>query len=334
MTQARRKIPARPLTRRHAIVGIAATLALGRVGAQGPAGKPIAIKVAYAPGGPADVAIRKLQHQLQVGLAAPVVIENQPGATGWIAARAVLQAPPDGQTLLVSTGNDLILAPLTVPSAKYKPANFRLLTSIFPTDMVLVTSDAHAFPNTAALVNSSKAGKPLTAGNWGPGSFSHLVTEDFKQATGAKIVDIPYRGAAPIIQALLGHELDMAFTPMTAGLAAYIASGRLKALAVANGKRNPVIPNVPTVEESNLVKDFTHTVWAGIFVSEGVPEAVAARLSTVSSDAVQSPEFRQFLNESAAMPVDRMNLADAQRFFQEQVTKYTRLAKSLKLETQ
>jgi tripartite-type tricarboxylate transporter receptor subunit TctC len=194
MTQARRKIHPQPLNRRQAIVVIATTLAVGRIGAQALTGKPIVIKVAYPTGGPADVAIRKLQQQLQSGLATPIVIENQPGATGWIAARAVLQTPPDGQTLLVTTGNDLILAPLTLASAIYKPTSFRLVATIAPTDMVLVTSDAHSLANVAALVNASKVGQPLTAGTWGPGSFSHLVTGDFKQSHGREDRRHPLQG--------------------------------------------------------------------------------------------------------------------------------------------
>jgi Tripartite tricarboxylate transporter family receptor len=194
MTQARRKIHPQPLNRRQAIVVIATTLAVGRIGAQALTGKPIVIKVAYPTGGPADVAIRKLQQQLQSGLATPIVIENQPGATGWIAARAVLQTPPDGQTLLVTTGNDLILAPLTLASAIYKPTSFRLVATIAPTDMVLVTSDTHSFANVAALVNASKVGQPLTAGTWGPGSFSHLVTEDFKHSHGREDRRHPLQG--------------------------------------------------------------------------------------------------------------------------------------------
>jgi tripartite-type tricarboxylate transporter receptor subunit TctC len=331
MKYVNRTLPQSP-TRRQALLGIAAALVAGRSGAQGQPGKPIVIKVAYAPGGPTDVAIRSMQTQLQSILGAPVVIENLPGATGWIAVRAALGAPADGQTLLVTTGNDLILAPLTVQSAKYNPTHFRLLAPIFPTDMVLVTSDAHSFPTAAALVAATKGSTgSLTAGTWGPGSFSHVVTEDFKQATGAQIRDIPYRGAAPIVQALLGRELDMAFAPMTAGVASFIQSGRLKALLVANNKRNPLLPGVPTAVEAGIGTDFMHIVWAGIFAPEGVPEPVAARLSTVAFDVVQSPDHQRFMKESAAIAVDRMTLAESQRFFLEQVNKYTRLGKSINL---
>jgi tripartite-type tricarboxylate transporter receptor subunit TctC len=124
--------------------------------AQAPSARPLVIRVAYPAGGPANVATRKIQIPLQAALGRPVVIENLPGAGGSIAANSVLNAAADGQTLLVTTGNDMILSPLALAGVKYKPEQYRLLATILPSDFTLVTNAGHAFTTLDDLIEKAR----------------------------------------------------------------------------------------------------------------------------------------------------------------------------------
>jgi tripartite-type tricarboxylate transporter receptor subunit TctC len=323
------------LDRRDAIAAMLAPLFAGSSFAQAWPARPVIVKVAYPAGGPADVAARKLQPGLTSSLGQPVVIENLPGAGGSIATRNVLSAAPDGHTLLVCTGNDVILAPLTLSGAKYRLDALRLVANIFPADFVLLTNASHSFKGVDDLIAHSKtAAKELTVGTWGHGSAPHLVTEDFRMATGAKLMSVPYKGAAPVIQALLTGEIDAGFAPLAASVLNLIETGRVKAVGIANTRRNPFLPNVPTLNEGKTLRQFAYSAWAGIFVPTAVPEAVTARLSHELGELVLGAEFQKFLADSAALPVEKMTLAQAASWYKAESEKYTRVAKAIGLEPQ
>jgi len=297
---------------------------------------PLVLRVAYPPGGPADVAARKIQAPLQSALGQTVIVENVPGASGSIGATNVLNAAPDGHTLLVTTGNDLILAPLAISQVKYKPENYRLLTLIFPADFALVTNAQHSFAGPDDLIEQVRRipGREFTIGSWGHGSAPYLVGADFSAATGVKLLDVPYKGAAPVIQALLSQEIDMAFVPVAASVLELVRTGKIKAIGVANTKRNPHLPDVPSLSESKYLKNFVYSAWAAVFVPASVPEATAARLNKELSEIVRREEFVRFLQDSAGLPVEPMTLGQAATYYQAELDKFRRIAKAIKLEPQ
>jgi tripartite-type tricarboxylate transporter receptor subunit TctC len=299
------------------------------------ANRPTVIRVAYPAGGPADVAARKLQARLGAMLGQPVVIENVPGAGGSIGATNVLNAPPDGNTLLVTTGNDLILAPLAISQVKYKAENYRLLATILPTDFTLVTNADHSYKNLDDLIERSKAaGKDVSFGSWGYGSAPYLVNADFKLVTGVKVLDVPYKGAAPVIQALLSKEIDMAFVPLAPSVIDLIKTGKLKAIGVANTQRNPYLPGVPTLSEGKHVKNFVYSVWAGVFVPRAVPEPTVQALSKHLGEIVASDEFQKFLQDAAALPVKALTLDQANGYYQAEANKFRSIATRIDLTPQ
>lgn len=298
-------------------------------------GRAAVMRVAYPAGGPADVAARKLQARLGALLNQPVIVENVPGAGGSIGAANVLGAPADGNTLLVTTGNDLILAPLAMSQVKYKPENYRLLASILPTDFTLVTNADHAYKNIDDLLERAKmSGKELSFGSWGYGSAPYLVNAEFKHVTGIKVLDVPYKGAAPVIQALLSKEIDMAFVPLAPSVIDLIKTGKIKAIGVANLQRNPNLPGVPTLSEGKTVKNFVYSVWAGVFVPRTVPEATAQTLSRHLGEIVSSDEFQKFLQDSAALPVKALTLEQANSFYQAEIVKFKSIATRIDLTPQ
>jgi tripartite-type tricarboxylate transporter receptor subunit TctC len=318
------------------IIAAAALQPFGAALAQGTSLKPMVLRVAYPAGGPADVAARKIQLPLQMALGQTVIIENLPGAGGSIAAASVLKAPPDGQTLLVTTGNDMILSPLAMSQVKHKPENYRLLATILPTDFTLVTSAEHSFASVDELIEHSKkaGGKELTVGSWGYGSAPYLVAADFGAATGARLMDVPYKGAAPVVQALLSREIDMAFVPLAPNVQELLRTGKIKAIGVANTKRNPFLSQVPTLNEGKYLKNFVYSAWAAVFIPASAPPATADRLGKALADIVKGEEFQRFLRDSAALPVESMTLAQSAEFYQQEVDKFRRIAKLVKLEPQ
>lgn len=298
--------------------------------------RPLIMRIAYPAGGPADVAARKIQLPLQNSLGKPVIVENLPGAGGSIAANNVLHASPDGQTLLVTTGNDMILSPLALAQVKYKPEQYRLLATILPTDFTLVTSANHTFSGVDALIERARRTdlQELTIGSWGYGSAPYLVGADFSASTNARVMDVPYKGAAPVIQALLSREIDMAFVPLAPNVLELIRTGKINAIGVANTKRNPYLPLLPTLSEGKFLKNFVYSAWAAVFVPASAPEPVVAALHKSLTEITGSSDFQGFLKDSAALPVEPMTQAQSAAFFQSEIDKFRRIAKTVKLEPQ
>jgi tripartite-type tricarboxylate transporter receptor subunit TctC len=304
--------------------------------AQAVPSKPLVLKVAYPPGGPADVAARKVQAELQAALGQPVIVDNAPGASGSIGATAVLNAPPDGHTLLVTTGNDLILAPLAVAQVRYRPENYRLLTPLFPADFVLVTTTQHDFAGLDDLIEQGRKrrDRPLSVGSWGHGSAPHLVAADFSAATGVPVLDVPYKGAAPVVQALLSREIDMAFVPLAASVVELIRTGKIRPVGVASLSRNPHLPQLSTLNEGKVLKNFAYTAWAGVFAPTSVPEAAVARVQKELVQIIAREDFLRFLKESAGLPITPMTLEQAADYYRNELEKFRRIAKAVKLEPQ
>lgn len=299
-------------------------------------GKPTILRVAYPAGGPADVAARKLQQGLQSAVGHAVIVENQGGAGGSLGATSVLNAAPDGRTLLVTTGNDLILAPLAISQVKYKPDSYRLLATILPTDFVLVSSSNHSFKSLGDLLEKAKApgAKELSVGSWGYGSAPYLVAADFSQSTGIQLLDVPYKGAAPVMQALLTREIDLAFVPLAPSVLDFIRQGKIRPVGVANVQRNPYLPEVPTLNETRHLKDFVYSAWAAVFVPAATPDATVRQLSKQLGELVSAPDFQQFLKDSAALPVKPMTLEEAAAFYGTELEKFRRIAKRSGIEPQ
>lgn len=313
------------LTRRQLLVGgSAAMLAPQFVKAE--SSKTTVMRVAYPAGGPADVAARKLVAGLGGALGGPTIVENLPGAGGAIGAASVLKAPADGQVVLVTTGNDLILAPLALSSARYKPEAFRLVSVLLSTDFVLVANDSVPVKSVEEMVAAAPQ-REFTFGTWGPGSAPSLVSSDFKFSSGVRVLEVPYKGAAPVTQALLSREIDFAFVPLSPATVDLIRNGRIKAIGVANSQRNSQLPGVHTVAESGgKLGNFRHSVWAGIFCSSEVPEAVAKQLNEKVNAVLRGVEYQRFLADAAALPVKPSTLAEHADFYRAELHKLQTIA--------
>jgi tripartite-type tricarboxylate transporter receptor subunit TctC len=319
-------------SRRSAIKALAALGSIAVHPAWSQGSRPVSLKVAYSAGGPADTAARQLQVPLQAALGKTVIVENAPGAGGSLATMAYIGGPPDGSTLLVLTGNDAILNPLSLASAKYRPEELRLVHPLIVSEFVLVSGNLQAPAGIDAVVAQAKAAsKELTFGNWGIGSSPHLITEDLRSQTGIRVLDIPYRGATPIVQDLIGRQLDYAFLPLAGTTQGMIETGKLKAIAMASPARTPNLPQVPAAGESKLLKGFDYTVWPGVFVHAATPEAVVVKLHQHISAIVGGPAYQKWSRETGNKALSAMTLQETAAFYAAEQRRSRHLAAAMKL---
>src|SRR5215470_2964557 len=252
--------------------------------------RTIKLIVPVPPGGSTDAVARLVTLRMQTILGQPVIIENQPGAGGLIAARAVAAANPDGYTLLIGGIGTLSIGPSVKTPDFNVAATFAPIATVSTETMVLVINPKVPADTLDAFVRYAKAsGSKLNYGS-APGITPHFVSELFKLKTGANIVHIPYKGAGPVVTDLLAGQIDMAFNTKSV-LLQLVKQGRLRALAVTTPARWPELPDVPTLTEAGI---FRHPieVWWGIVGPTGVPRAIVARLNDAINTALRSPELR------------------------------------------
>ncbi len=305
---------------------------LGRAEARYPS-KPVVIKVAFPAGGPADASIRAASVVLQRDLGQNVLADNQPGANGSICTMTVLRSPVDGYTLLGTTGIDFLVAPLGVPSAKYRPDAFKLLGLTGMSDFILVSNPSLPFRNVDEVVAFAKNPKnrKLSIAHWGPGSSPHLVGGDFQARTGIELLEVPYKGAAPVSNDISGSQVDLTFIPMGGPTLGMIKTGRFKPIGVASKQRNTSLPNVPTLSESQYLKGFEHSQWVGVLAPPNTPDALVARLNEAMNVWIRSEENRVRIETNLQRTLEPMTVAQAQGFLKTEYDKFNGIARNLKL---
>jgi tripartite-type tricarboxylate transporter receptor subunit TctC len=252
--------------------------------------RPIKLVVPVPPGGSTDALARLVTLRMQALLRQPVIVENQPGGGGLIAARAVAAASPDGYTLLIGgVGTLAILPALKMPNFNAAAA-FAPVGTISTETMVLVVNPKMPAGNLDAFLRYARAnGGRLNYGS-APGIAPHFVSEWFKLKSGADIVHIPYKGAGPVVTDLLAGQIDMAFNTKSV-LLQLVKQGRLRALAVTSATRWPELPDAPTLTEAGIFPNPLE-VWLGVVGPAGLPPAIVARLNGAINAALQSPELR------------------------------------------
>lgn len=265
----------------HPLLAIAfgvATLMPLTASAQTWPSKPIKVIVNFPPGGAADQIARAISVPLQEALGQPVVVDNRAGAGGNIGGEATAKSPPDGYTLLLTSGGLVSINPAIYPKMSFNPA--RDIVPVAAAARVLVFLEVRpSLPvkDVKGFIAYVKAnpGK-LTYGSPGNGSSPHLAGEMFKDMSQSFAVHVPYRGAAPAMQDLLGGQIDFMFDPGI-GLN-QVRAGKLKLLAVGSPKRSPLFPDVPTLNEVGL-KNFDADTVFGFYAPAGVPADIVSRLN-------------------------------------------------------
>jgi tripartite-type tricarboxylate transporter receptor subunit TctC len=259
--------------------------------AEGYPTKPITFIVPYPAGGGTDVVARSLAEEIGKRLGQPIVVDNRPGASGILGTMAVVKAPADGHTVLISLVQSALTNKFLYQKLPYDTQRDLAFVSEIATGPLVLTINAHAVPASNLkefLAWAAKNKGKVNYGSWGAGSYPHLAGALMSKTGDLDMTHVAYKGEAPMVQDLVAGQITFAVgAPMT--LKPYIDSGRLRALAVTGRERSSVLPQVPTFSQAGARDDaFALTGWLGMLVPLHTPKPVIAALEKATREAVQS----------------------------------------------
>jgi tripartite-type tricarboxylate transporter receptor subunit TctC len=250
--------------------------------------KPVRIIVPQTPGGASDALARIMGQKLSEKWGQPVVVENRAGAGGNVGMEAVLAAPPDGYTLLMTYAGTQAINGSLYKNLTFDPGkDFAPVATLATVPFVIVSKPAASFKTASELADAARKGR-ITFGSAGNGSVNHLLGEMFSVAAGAKMVHVPYRGAAPALQDLMGGQIDVVFTSLPS-VAGQIKTAALQPIAVTSAKRSPSFASIPTVAEGG-VKGFDVSPWFGLMGHRQMPREVVAKINQDVNEALRTKD--------------------------------------------
>lgn len=277
--------------------------------------------VPYPAGGGTDTLARTLAEELRTALRQPVVVDNRPGAATNIGADAVAKAKPDGYTVMSADNAMMAFNEHLFKKLPYSPAkDFTYIGAIARFPLALVVHPGFPASNFKQFLDHVKAnpGK-VNYASVGPGSPHHLAMEMFKYRTGSDMVHVPYKGAAPAVQDVVGGQVPVMFIDLPAGLA-FIQANKLRVLAIGTGKRSAVLPGVPTLAELGVTNADVFA-FQGLVGPAGLPAPIVARLNRELNKALNNPavlkKFTDFGMEPMTTSPDQfrsMARAEAERW--------------------
>ena len=294
-------------TRRLSLV-IAAIAALAlpatSAWAQAYPNKPVRMIVPFAAGGGTDFFARTVGAKLGEQLGQTIIIDNKPGAATIIGAEVAARSAPDGYTALIADSTTLAVNPSLYKKLPYDPAkDFSSVTLTARFAMVLVVNPNISKATTVKefIEEAKKDPGKISYASVGAGTTHHLTMELFQQRTDIKLIHVPYKGAGPAIQDMVGGQVPVMFVDLAAG-GPMIKAGKLRVLAVASPKRIAALPNVPTFAEQGIAQ-FEAWAWQGLTVPTGTPKEIIAKLNAEYAKVVADPVVRQKLVDAGVEPV-------------------------------
>ena len=286
--------------------------------------RPVRIIVGFAPGGATDIMARLMGQSLSERLRQPFVIENKPGAATNIATEAVVNAAPDGYTLLVVTSVNAINASV------YEKLNFNLIRDVVPVasihrePFVMEANPSVPVKTVAEFIAYAKAnpGK-LTMASAGIGSGNHISGELFKMMTGVNLVHVPYRGGGPALVDLISGQVQVLFATMSSSIE-YVRAGKLRALAVTTATRSSVLPDIPTVAE--FVPGYESSFWTGVGAPKNTPAEIVDKLNKEMNATLADPKFKARLADLGGTALSGSPL-DFGKFVADETEKWAKVVK-------
>jgi len=264
--------------------------------------RPIRLIIPFTPGGVTDTSGRFIAEQLSLKLGQQVIADNKPGASGNIGSQMVASAEPDGYTLLLGYAGTLSINPSLFDKVPFDSVkDFAPIGKIG--DAILIVVANNDFPGKTladVIAISKKDPNGLSYGTSGSGGTPHIAGELLKQKTGANLVHVPYKGGGQALLDLLGGNIPLVYTAV-AGANQYVATGRIRAIAVSSAKRSPSMPDVPTFIESG-VKDFVIDDWVGLLAPAKTPKPIIAKLNQALNEILNSPEGKAKLLAMGIFP--------------------------------
>ena len=268
--------------------------------AQYPSGQ-VRMIVPFPPGGATDVIGRVLTHGLQGLWGQSVIQEYQPGASGLIGVRRVVQSTPDGYTLLLSSAGGILALASSNTDPGYQITQDLAPVSLMSAPPYILCANPKVPAKTAAELIAYAKDNPgkLTFGSSGVGTAMHLSGVAFQQMAKVELLHVPYRGLGPATTGIVGGQVDLVFAPAT--IVPHIASGAIRAIGLTTAKRSPLFPDIPTVAETGL-PGYEASGWFGVFAPAKTPAAIVEKISADAGTVLRSAEAKNALNQQGAEP--------------------------------
>ncbi|HEY4252393.1 MAG TPA: tripartite tricarboxylate transporter substrate binding protein [Roseomonas sp.] len=277
-------------TRRAALAATLLGISAGAARAQSFPDRPVRLVIPYSAGGGTDVTGRELARHMADDLGQPVVVENRTGANTAIAADYVARSRPDGYTLYFAGASSLVVPPLVSPQLPIRPADFAPVSLVLKQPYALGVAPAFA-DSLGALVARLRAQPDVHGfGHTGTGGIGHLIGVRLMNATGTRMVSVPYRGFQQTVLDVISGRLAMTFEAV-ANFLPFLRDGNIRLLAVSSDRRLPQLPDVPTFAEAGY-PDMVVQSWLGVYAPVATPSPVIARLNQAVARAVGSEGFR------------------------------------------
>ena len=264
--------------------------------------RSIRLVVPFAAGGSTDIIARLTAEQMRKEMGQAVVVENVGGAAGALGTMQVMNAQPDGYTLLIATVSTMIVYPAAHPKPEYSLESFVPITNIASMPNVITVNPKFPANNLTEFIKVLKASPDkYSFATSGVGSINHMLGESFQAYSGTKLVHVPYKGSGPAMQDVMGGNVDILFDQFPSSKT-FIDAGKLKAVGVITTQKVPGYPNLMTMEDGGM-KGFTDEAWYGLLAPANTPRDVVARLTDGMKKVMANPELRAKLEEIGARPV-------------------------------
>jgi tripartite-type tricarboxylate transporter receptor subunit TctC len=289
--------------------------------------KPIKLIVPFPPGGPNDIIARVVGAKLAELIGQPVVIDNRGGAGGVLGTDAVAKAEPDGYTIAITSAGALAISKSLQEKLPYDTLkDLKPVTLVAKVPELLVVANNVPAQSMPELLTLAKA-KPgqLNFASTGPGSMPHLAGELFRTSAGIDIVHVPYKGAAPAVNDIVGQQVQMVFLDIPV-LLPQVQAGKVRPIAIGSRERVPSLPNVPTTAEVGLPQIEAEN-WYGMVAPAATPAAVIAKLHRATAEALKSPEVKDKLSAQGAILVGNTPQEFA-AYIQSEIDKWGKVAKA------
>jgi len=303
----------------------------GAVHAQNWPVKTVRVIVPFGPGGGTDIQGRLLGKKFFESMGQTFVVDNRAGAAGLIGAEQAVRSPPDGYTVLFTTASLSVNVTLYKKSLNFDPVkDLAPVSWISSVPLVLVTHPSVPAKSVKDLIALAKKAGKLNAGNNGAGTTSYLAVEMFKQATGASMVNVSYRGGGPAIIALISGEVDFEFGTALA-VAPHVASGKVRPIAVTTAKPAKAYPKLPTM--TSMYPGFDVDNWYAMFMPAGTPKPVVDKLNAEILKALKASDVLEFMAKEGGEPVGSTP-EELTALFRREIAKYAKVIEAAHITVQ
>ncbi len=287
--------------------------------------KPIKFVSPFPPGGSVDPLARLMAHKIGESMKAQIIVENRVGASGVVGTSYVAKSPPDGYSWVFVFDTHAV-NPFLNPNMPYDTLKDLAPVMLIATaPMAIATATGKPYKNFADIVAAAKAKDGVTIGSVGNGSLGHLFTILLSQASGAKLIHVPYKGGGPLTTDAMGGQVDLAIASV-APISPHVRSGKLRGLATTGEKRSQSLPDVPTLAEQG-VSGLTAVAWWGMLAPAGTPKPIIDRMYGEMKKALGLPDVRKSLTEAQGMELIALSPEATQKFIAGEMQRWGKVVK-------